>query len=94
MPLGDAAAMTSLFTGDAVLIDADRRFEGRDAIRSGFAEPEVAGYTIDILEVGERRADGQRLLVNVLRKSGGDFRATFDLTIDNGRIPTANLQYA
>ncbi|MFC9357996.1 hypothetical protein ACFTZB_15670 [Rhodococcus sp. NPDC057014] len=38
--------MTSLFTGDAVLIDADRRFEGRDAIRSGFAEPEVAGYTI------------------------------------------------
>ncbi|MFD5179866.1 nuclear transport factor 2 family protein [Nocardia sp. NPDC058379] len=90
----DADAMAALFTDDAVLIDADRRFEGREQIRTGFAVPEVAGYSVQVLEVGERRADGQRLLVRVDRNSGGDFRASFDFTITDGRIPRADLQYA
>ncbi|MEV6218067.1 nuclear transport factor 2 family protein [Nocardia sp. NPDC051833] len=90
----DADAMAALFTDDAVLIDADRRFEGREQIRTGFAVPEVTGYSVQVLEVGERRADGQRLLVRVDRNSGGDFRASFDFTITGGRIPRADLQYA
>ncbi|CAM2792969.1 SnoaL-like domain-containing protein [Skermania piniformis] len=90
----DAEAMAALFTDDAVLIDADRRFEGREQIRTGFAEPEVAGYTVQVLEVTDRRPDGQRLLVQVNRDSGGDFRATFDFTVASDRIARADLQYA
>ncbi len=86
----DATAMVNLFTPDGVLVDDTRTFRGHDEIRT-FAEPEVAGYTIEVLTVEERRGDGQRILVEVKRNSGGGFKATFDFTIADGRIPRANL---
>ncbi|MCA0155801.1 nuclear transport factor 2 family protein [Tsukamurella sp. M9C] len=89
----DATAMVNLFTADGVLVDDTRTFRGHDEIRT-FAEPEVTGYTIEVLTVEERRADGQKILVEVNRNSGGGFKATFDFTIADGRIPRANLQYA
>ncbi|AVH58867.1 MULTISPECIES: nuclear transport factor 2 family protein [Streptomyces] len=90
----DADALTEVFTEDGVLIDADRRFEGHEEIRSGLAEPEVTGYSVEVLEIGERRADGQRLLVEVKPNGGEGFRATFDFTIEDGRVPKADFQFA
>ncbi|MET9329100.1 nuclear transport factor 2 family protein [Tsukamurella sp. NPDC003166] len=89
----DATSMVNLFPADGVLVDDTRTFRGHQEIRS-FAEPEVTGYTIKVLSVEERRADGQKILVEVNRNSGGGFRASFDFTIADGRIPRANLQYA
>jgi hypothetical protein len=91
---GDPEVMMALFAEGAVLIDASRRFNGLDEIRS-FVVPEVTGYRIRILDVEAIREDGQRILVSVMPGGVGDgFRATFDLTVQNGRIVLANLQYA
>lgn len=91
---GDPAVMMALFADGAELIDAGRRFNGLTEIRS-FVVPEVTQYRVRLLGVEAVRADGQRVLVSVMRGGVGDgFRATFDLTVRNGRIVLANLQYA
>lgn len=90
----DAEGMMALFADGAELIDAGRRFRGKAEIRT-FVEPEVRGYTVEVLSVEPARADGQRIFVQVRRGgTGGGFRASFDLTTRDGLIVLADLQYA
>ncbi len=91
---GDPDVMMALFAESAELADAGRQFNGLDEIRS-FVEPEVTQYRVRLLDVEEIRDDGQRVLVSVMRGGVGEgFRATFDLTVEDGLIVLANLQYA
>lgn len=89
----DLDALVAAFAADGAVIDVSRRIEGRDAIRQ-WADREVIGGTLEVLEIAEQRPDGQRLLVRWAPGGSDGWEAFYDFTYADGLITTADLQYA
>lgn len=91
---GDLDALVRSFAPTGEVVDVSRTISGPDAIRR-WADAEVIGGTLQVLDIVERRQDGQKLLVRWVPKgSPGGFNAHYDFTIADGRITKAALQYA
>jgi hypothetical protein len=89
----DLEGLVTAFHADGRIVDVSRTIAGHDAIRT-WARNEVIGGTLRVLEVVERRADGQKLLVHWAPAGSDGWRAHYDFTVHDGRISVANLQYA
>jgi len=81
------------FARDGVVVDVSRRIAGHDAIRT-WAEREVIGGTLTVLDIAEQRADGQRLLVHWAPAGSDGWNAYYDFTYPGDRITVVDLQYA
>ena len=91
---GDLDALAGSFAPDAVITDVNRDIVGRHRIRE-WADREVIGGSLRILEVVEDRPDGQKLLVHWAPGGSGGWRAHYDFTLAaDGLITAADLQYA
>ncbi|MDQ3788170.1 MAG: MBL fold metallo-hydrolase [Actinomycetota bacterium] len=90
---GDLDALVAAFAGDAEVVDVGRRIQGRDAIRA-WAENEVIGGTLTVLEVVENRPGHQRLLVRFAPGGTGGFEAYYAFTVNDTAITKAELTYA
>jgi ketosteroid isomerase-like protein len=86
-------ALVQAFTADAVITDVTRQIAGQDDIRS-WADREVIGGSLQVLEVVEDRPDGQLLLVHWAPTGSDGWRAHYDFTMSDGRLSAADLQYA
>jgi hypothetical protein len=90
---GDVDAILSGFTQDPVVVDVGRRIEGRKAIRQ-WLKDEVLGLRYEVLSTSPAK-DKNRVLVKITLRSGGSFKAHYDLTVDkDGLISHADLKYA
>jgi hypothetical protein len=89
----DLDALVASFAADAVITDVSRQIAGQDAIRS-WADREVIGGSLQVLDVVEDRPDGQLLLVHWAPGGSGGWRAHYDFTFSGGRLTAADLQYA
>lgn len=89
----DLDALVQAFDADAVITDVSRQIAGQDAIRS-WADREVVGGSLEVLDVVEDRRDGQLLLVHWAPGGSGGWRAHYDFTVSDGRLTAADLQYA
>ncbi|WP_101785819.1 MBL fold metallo-hydrolase [Nonomuraea indica] len=90
---GNLDALAGAFAADAELIDVGRRFTGRAAIRA-WAENEVIGGKLTVLEVAEYRPGYQRLLVRFAPGGSGGFEAYYAFTVNGSSITKAELTYA
>ncbi|MFG1659949.1 nuclear transport factor 2 family protein [Micromonospora chersina] len=88
----DADAVTAAFAADAVVVDVGREIRGRDAIRR-WAEREVVGGVYTVLG-HTPHPDGVTVLVRFQPGGVGGFRANYHLTLTDGLINRAVLQYA
>ncbi|GAB2961305.1 nuclear transport factor 2 family protein [Nonomuraea fastidiosa] len=89
----DLAALVASFAPDGEIVDVSRSIKGHDAIRA-WADREVIGGSLRVIEVAEQRADGQKLLVYWAPAGSDGWRAHYDFTVGGGRIVKADLQYA
>ncbi|SDJ35926.1 nuclear transport factor 2 family protein [Nonomuraea jiangxiensis] len=89
----DLDALVNSFAEKGEIIDVQRKITGHDAIRT-WADGEVIGGTLRVLSADRRRADGQRLLVHWAPAGSSGWRAHYDFTVSDGKIATADLQYA
>jgi len=89
----DLDALVQAFAPNAVIVDVRRQIAGQDAIRS-WADREVVGGSLRVIEVVEDRPDGQLLLVQWAPGGSGGWRAHYDFTVSGGRLTAADLQYA
>lgn len=88
----NAEALSNCFASDGVVIDVNRRIEGRSAIRI-WAQNEVVGGIYKIIEV-ELRSIGVSVLLTFAPNGSSRFKARYDFEINDGKIAKANLQYA
>lgn len=89
----DLDGLVNAFHPDGRIVDVSRTIAGHDAIRS-WADSEVIGGTLEVLEIVERRPDGQKLLVQWAPAGSDGWLAHYDFTVRGDRISVANLQYA
>ncbi|MFD0656736.1 nuclear transport factor 2 family protein [Thermocatellispora tengchongensis] len=89
----DLDALVASFAEDGVIVDVSREIRGAEEIR-GWAEREVIGGRLDVLEIVEPRRDGQKLLVHWAPGGSDGWRAHYDFTVADGKIVRADLQYA
>jgi hypothetical protein len=89
----DLDGLVNAFHPDGRIVDVSRTIAGHDAIRS-WADREVIGGTLEVLEIVERRPDGQKLLVRWAPAGSDGWRAHYDFTVRGDRISLAELQYA
>lgn len=89
----DLDLLVKAFHPDGRIVDVSRTIAGHDAIRT-WAGNEVIGGTLEVLEIVERRPDGQKLLVRWAPAGSDGWRAHYDFTVRGDRITVANLQYA
>jgi SnoaL-like domain len=89
----DLDGLVNAFHPDGRIVDVSRTIAGHDAIRT-WAGNEVIGGTLEVLEIVERRPDGQKLLVRWAPAGSDGWRAHYDFTVRGDRISVANLQYA
>ncbi|MEO3745222.1 nuclear transport factor 2 family protein [Plantactinospora sp. B5E13] len=89
---GDLDALVAAFAPDGLVVDVNRRIEGRDAIRA-WADAEVIGGTLRVLEVAAKPG-GQDLLVHWAPGGSAGWRAHYRFTMTATTITTADLQYA
>ncbi|WP_350274829.1 hypothetical protein [Kribbella sp. HUAS MG21] len=74
-------------------MDVSRTIAGRDAIRT-WARNEVIGGSLTVVQIVERRPDGQKLLVRWAPAGSDGWLAHYDFTVAGTEIELANLQYA
>lgn len=89
----DLDGLVNAFHPDWRIVDVSRTIAGHDAIRT-WASNEVIGGTLEVVEIVERRPDGQKLLVRWAPAGSDGWRAHYDFTVRGDRISVANLQYA
>ena len=89
----DLEALVNSFALDGRVVDVSRTIAGRAAIQA-WARGEVIGGTLRVIEVAERRTNGQKLLVHWAPEGSAGWRAHYDFTVERGLIVTADLQYA
>ena len=91
---GSLDRLVESFAPDGVVVDVERRIEGRDAIRRWAAAEVIGGR----LRVVERRLHpgGATFLVHWAPRGESGWRALYRFEVDlaTGRIREANLQYA
>ncbi|MGK5673284.1 nuclear transport factor 2 family protein [Micromonospora sp. URMC 106] len=88
----DPDAVAAAFAADAVVVDVGREIRGRDAIRR-WAEREVVGGVYTLLG-HTPHPDGVTVLVRFQPGGVGGFRANYRLTLTDGLISRADLEYA
>jgi PBP1b-binding outer membrane lipoprotein LpoB len=90
----DLEALTACFAADATIIDVSREIAGVDAIRT-WAENEVIGGTLELIEVAETTEQSVRLLVQWAPAGSDGWQAyyTFEWN-EEGQLIRADLQYA
>lgn len=90
----DADAIADAFAAEAVLLDVDRPFHGRDAIHR-WAVREVVGGRLSVTSV-HSRAEGVDLLVRFVPPpgTGAGFAAWYCFDTIDDRIAAARLSYA
>jgi hypothetical protein len=88
----DATVIAACFAEDGVVIDVGRRIEGRAAIQR-WAENEVLGGAYEILEVMVQ-PEGAQILLRFAPSGSSGFRARYTFAFENGKITSADLQYA
>lgn len=86
-------ALVAAFNPDGAVVDVGRRIQGHDAIRQ-WADDEVIGGTLEVLEVAESRPDFQKLLVRFAPMGVFGFRAYYAFTLADDHIALADLTYA
>jgi hypothetical protein len=89
----DLDGLVRAFHADGRIVDVSRTIAGHDAIRT-WADNEVIGGTLRVIQVVEQRPDGQKLLVHWAPAGSDGWRAHYDFTVRDDRISVANLQYA
>ncbi|GAB2638780.1 nuclear transport factor 2 family protein [Kribbella swartbergensis] len=89
----DLDGLVKAFHADGRIVDVSRTIAGHDSIRT-WADNEVIGGTLRVIEVVEQRPDGQKLLVHWAPAGSDGWRAHYDFTVRDDRISVANLQYA
>jgi hypothetical protein len=89
----DLDGLVSAFHPDGRIVDVSRTIAGHEAIRT-WARNEVIGGTLEVLEIVERRPNGQKLLVRWAPAGSDGWRAHYDFTVRGDRISLAELQYA
>jgi len=89
----DLDGLVNAFHTDGRIVDVSRTITGHDAIRA-WARNEVIGGTLQVLEIVERRPDGQKLLVRWAPAGSEGWRAHYDFSVRGDRISVAELQYA
>jgi uncharacterized membrane protein (DUF4010 family) len=87
-------SLTDCFSGNAVILDVNRRIEGQSAIRA-WAKNEVMGGKYQILETTTTKK-GISVLLRFAPPgtSGNGFKARYEIEITDGKISFMNLQYA
>jgi hypothetical protein len=86
-------ALVECFAPDGLVIDVSRRFEGAEAVRR-WADNEVIGGSLRVLEVAEHHEGSVRLLVHWAPAGSQGWQAYYTFDYADGRITTADLQYA
>ena len=81
------------FASDGVVVDVTRRIEGRSAIRT-WANNEVMGGSLRVIEIHQETANRVRLLVQWAPRGSNGWRAWYTFEYSNGFITLADLQYA
>jgi hypothetical protein len=89
----DLDGLVNAFHSDGRIVDVSRTIAGHDEIRT-WAGNEVIGGSLQVLEIVERRPDGQKLLVRWAPAGSDGWRAHYDFTVRGDRISLAELQYA
>jgi hypothetical protein len=90
---GDLDGLVNAFHPDGRIVDVSRTIAGHDAIRT-WARNEVIGGSLQVLDIVERRPDGQKLLVRWAPAGADGWLAHYDFTSRGNRISVADLQYA
>ena len=81
------------FGEDAKLVDVSRSIDGVDAIRT-WADSEVIGGRLEILETVEQSEDSVKLLVTFAPGGVGGFQAHYEFNYADELITGMDLQYA
>ena len=89
----DLETLTTCFTDDAIIIDVNRSIDGIEAIRT-WADREVIGGTLEVLETVEQSGNSIKYLVIFAPGAVGGFRAHYEFTYADGLITGMDLQYA
>ncbi len=89
----DLASLTDCFVEEATIIDVRRSIEGVDAIRT-WADREVIGGSLEVMEIVAEAEDSITLLVTFAPSGIGGFRAHYEFTIADDLIAGMDLQYA
>ncbi|ADB30968.1 hypothetical protein Kfla_1874 [Kribbella flavida DSM 17836] len=89
----DLDGLVNAFHPDGRIVDVSRTIAGHDAIRS-WARNEVIGGILQVVDIVERRPDGQKLLVRWAPAGSTGWLAHYDFTSRGDRISVAELQYA
>jgi hypothetical protein len=85
-------ALVDSFAPNATIIDVSRTISGHVAIET-WARNEVIGGSLEVLEITDYPG-GQDLLVRFSPKDFEGFRAHYRFDFQEGKIVSANLQYA
>jgi hypothetical protein len=86
-------SVTNSFASNGVVVDVTRRIEGRAAIRT-WANNEVMGGSVRVIEIHQETISRVRLLVHWAPRGSNGWRAWYTFEYANGLITLANLQYA
>jgi ketosteroid isomerase-like protein len=89
----DLDALAAAFAPDGVVVDVQRRIEGRDAIRE-WAAREVIGGSLRVDAVTALGPDVQRVRVHWAPSGSAGWAADYTFRVGGGEIVEADLQYA
>ncbi|WP_261300730.1 nuclear transport factor 2 family protein [Paenibacillus andongensis] len=89
---GDLDALVNSFAEEAVITDVKRQIKGWEEIRF-WGKNEVMGGTLEVLE-NEPKPKGVRMLVHFAPKGSKGFKAYYTFEFKDGKIISADLQYA
>jgi hypothetical protein len=87
-----AVAIANCFVRDGLVIDVDRRIEGREAIRE-WAAQEVIGGVYHIIRA-QPAGEQVSVLLTFAPDNSEPFRARYDFEIHEEKIVKVDLQYA
>jgi hypothetical protein len=85
--------VTNSFASNGVVVDVTRRIEGRAAIHT-WANNEVMGGSLRVIEIHQETSSRVRLLVHWAPRGSNGWRAWYTFEYANGFITLADLQYA
>ena len=89
----DLEGIVNSFLPDGLIIDVGRHIKGSDAIRK-WADDEVVGGKLDVLERHPTDAGIDLLVRFTPPGSNGGFRAWYRYTVKNDKIEKVDLTYA
>lgn len=85
--------LVASFASNGTVVDVSRNITGSAAIRT-WANKEVMGGSLRVLEINQQTNGYVRLLVHWAPRGSSGWRAWYSFTYANGRFTIADLQYA